>query len=146
MPDTSDFDVTTPRGAAPRRGNLVAALLLGLLLVGGFIALWVAYGSAPPQQPQADVAANASNETAQVVRDLQTAIKGLQTTDEKIAGQLQSVQQTLASTQAETKRLVDQVTALSGKFDALQQSFASAQRQSSPASSEPPPAPAKRRR
>ena len=83
MPDTSDFDVTTPRGPAPRRGNLVAALLLGLLLVGGFIALWVAYHSAPPQQPQADVAANASNETAQVIRDLQTAIKGLQTTDEK---------------------------------------------------------------
>ena len=77
---------------------------------------------------------------------IQTAIKGLQTTDEKIAGQLQSVQQTLASTQAETKRLADQVTALSGKLDALQQSFASAQRQSSPASSEPPPAPAKRRR
>jgi septal ring factor EnvC (AmiA/AmiB activator) len=147
MPDTSDFDVTTPRQAAPRRGNLVAALLLGLLLVGGFIALWVAYGSAPPQQPQADVAANASNETAQVIRDLQTAIKGLQTTDEKVASQLQSVQQTLASNQAETKRLADQVTALSGKFDALQQSFASAQRQSSPASSEPPPpAPAKRRR
>src|SRR5258707_12910750 len=97
MPDTSDFDVTSPRGAAPRRGNLVAALLLGLLLVGGLIALWVAYGSAPPQQPQADVAANASNETAQVIRNLQTAIKGLQTTDEKVAGQLQSVQQTLAS-------------------------------------------------
>src|SRR6476660_5935903 len=62
MPDTSDFDVTTPRGAATRRGNLVAALLLGLLLVGGFIAPWVAYRSAPPQQPRADVAANASNE------------------------------------------------------------------------------------
>ncbi len=146
MPDTSDFNVTTPRGAAPRRGNLVAALLLGLLLVGGFIALWVAYHSAPPQQPQADVAANASNETAQVIRDLQTAIKGLQTTDEKVAGQLQSVQQTLASNQAETKRLADQVTAFSGKLDALQQSFASAQRQSSPASSESPPPPAKSRR
>ena len=146
MADTSDFDVTTPRGAAPRRGNLVAALLLGLLLVGGLIALWVAYGSAPPQQPQADATTNASNETAQVIRDLQTAIKGLQTTDEKVAGQLQSVQETLASTQAETKLLADQVTALSGKFDVLQQSFASAQRQSSPASSEPPPAPAKRRR
>ena len=146
MPDTSDFDVTTPRGAATRRGNLVAALLLGLLLVGGFIAPWVAYRSAPPQQPRADVAANASNETAQVIKDLRTAIKGLQTTDEKVAGQLQSVQQTLASNQAETKRLADQVTALSGKFDALQQSFASVQQQPSPASSESPQPPAKRRR
>jgi septal ring factor EnvC (AmiA/AmiB activator) len=144
MPDTSDFDVTTPRGAAPRRGNLVTELLLGLLLVGGFIALWVAYGTTPPpQQPQADVAAN---ETVQVIRDLQTAIKGLQTTDEKVAGQLQSVQQTLASNQADAKRLSEQVTALSGKLDALQQSFASAQRQSSPAATESPPAPAKRRR
>ena len=150
MPDTSDLDVTTPRGAAPWRGNLVAALLLGLLLVGGFIALWVAYGSAPPQQPRADVAAASSNEATQAIKDLQTS-------QQKIAGQLQSVQQTLTSNQAETKqtlsaeqaetkRLSDQVTALSGKLDTLQQFLASAQRQSSPASSEPPPAPAKRRR
>ena len=146
MTDTSDFDVTTPRRAAPRRGGLVAALVLGLILGGGLTALWTVYGSAP--QPRAD--ATASSETTQAIKDLRTS-------QQKIAGQLQSVQQTLTSNQAETKqtlsaeqaetkRLSDQVTALSGKLDALQQSFASAQRQSSPASSEPPPAPAKRRR
>jgi len=148
MPDKSDFDATTPWEAAPRRGNLVAVFLFGLLLAGGFVALWVAYGSAPPQQPRADVAAASSNEATQAIKDLQTS-------QQKIAGQLQSLQETLASNQAETKqalsaeqaeskRLSDQVTALSSKLDALQQSFASAQRQSSPAFSEPPPAPAKK--
>ena len=146
MTDTSDFDVTTPRRAAPRRGGLVAALVLGLILGGGLTALWANYGSAP--QPQAD--ATASSETAQAIKDLQTS-------QQKIAGQLQSVQQTLTSNQgetkqalsaeqAETKRLSDQVTALSGKLDTLQKSFASAQQQPSPASSEPPSAPAKRKR
>ncbi len=146
MTDTSDFDVTTPRRAAPRRGGLVAALVLGLILGGGLTALWTVYGSAP--QPRAD--ATASNETAQAIKDLQTS-------QQKIAGQLQSVQQTLTSNQAETKqtllaeqaetkRLSDQVTALSGKLDALQQSFASVQQQPSPASSESPRPPAKRRR
>jgi hypothetical protein len=99
------------------RGGLVAALVLGLVLGGALTALWAAYDSAPSRQPQGDVATTASNETAQAIKDLQT-------TEQKIAGQLQSLQQTLAS---ETKRLSDQVTALSGKLDALQQSFASAQ-------------------
>jgi uncharacterized coiled-coil protein SlyX len=149
MTDQSQFDVTSARPAGPRRAGFVVGLLLGLILGGGLMALWGIYGSAPPKQPQADVAANASNETAQAIKDLQT-------TEQKIAGQLQSLQQTLASNQAETKqtlvaqqaetkRLSDQVTALGGKLDALQQSFASIQ-QPSPAPSEPPPAPAKRRR
>jgi Spy/CpxP family protein refolding chaperone len=122
---------------------------LGLILGGGLMALWGIYGSAPRKQPQADVAANASNETAQAIKDLQT-------TQQKMIGELQSVHQTLTSAQgetkqaigseqADTKRISDQVTALSGKLDALQQSFASAQQQS-PAPAEPPPAPAKRRR
>ena len=144
MADTSDdFAVTTPRRAAPRRAGLVAGLVLGLIVGGGLTALWAVYGSAP--QPRS---ATASNETAQAIKDLQT-------TEQEIAGQLQSLQQALVSNQAETKqalgaeqvetkRLSDQVTALSGKLDALQQSFASAQQQSAPP--EPPRAPAKRRR
>jgi septal ring factor EnvC (AmiA/AmiB activator) len=151
MTNQSEFDVTIPRVPAPRRGAFVAALLLGLILGGGLTALWAVYGSASLKEPPADVAASSSNETAQAIKDLQA-------TQQKIAGQLQSSQQTLeseqaeikqalASEQADTKRLSDQVTGLSGKLDALQQSFARAQQQqSSPASSEPPTAAAKRRR
>jgi hypothetical protein len=62
-----------------------------------FWALGGISGSAPPKQPQTDVAANASNETAQAVKDLQT-------TEQKIAGQMQSLQQAIASNQAETKQ------------------------------------------
>jgi len=75
--------------------------VLGLILGAGLMALWENYGSAPPSQPQAGVAANASDETKQAIKDLQT-------TEQKIVGQLQSVHQTLASEQAETKRLSDQ--------------------------------------
>jgi hypothetical protein len=150
MTDQSQFHSTTAPASAHRRGGFVLGLVLGLILGGGLMGLWGIYGSAPRKQPQADVAANASNETAQAIKDLQT-------TQQKIIGELQSVHQTLtsaqgetkqaiASEQAETKRISDQVTALSGKLDALQQSFASAQQQSSPAPSEPPSAPAKRRR
>jgi uncharacterized coiled-coil protein SlyX len=38
-----------------------------------------------------------------------------------------TLQQTVSSNQSETKQLSDQINALSGKLEALQQSFASAQ-------------------
>ena len=149
MTDHSQLDRTPPTDR-PGNRRFVVALILGLILGAGLMALWGISGSVPLKQPQTDVAANASNETAQAVKDLQT-------TEQKIAGQMQSLQQaiasnqaetkqTLAAEQAETKRLSDQVTALSGKLDALQQSFASVQQQASPAPSEPAPASAKRRR
>jgi uncharacterized protein HemX len=123
----SHFDGITARAAASRRDRFVVGLLLGLILGGGLTLLWTINGSAP------------------------------RTTEQKIAGQLQSLQQTLASNQAETKqalaseqaetkRLSDQVTALGSKLDALQQSFADAQQESSRAPSEPSPPPSKRRR
>jgi uncharacterized protein HemX len=142
MTNQSEFDRSSPRTARAGNGRFVLALVLGIIVGTGSIALWEIYNP----QPEADV----SNETTQAIKDLQAS-------QQKIAGQLQSVRQTLeseqteikqmlASEQAETKRLSDQVTGLNGKLDALQQSFASAQQQPSPAASEPPPAPAKRRR
>ena len=127
----SHFDGISARAAASRRDRFVVGLLLGLILGGGWTLLWAINRSGPPPS------------------------KNLQTSEQKIAGQLQSLQQTIASNhaetkqafaseQAETKRLSDQIRALDSKLDALQQSFASAQQQSSPASE--PQAPAKRRR
>jgi peptidoglycan hydrolase CwlO-like protein len=146
MTDQSQFDGNVTPPGRPGKGGLIAALVLGLILGAGLMLLWGIYGSAPLSQPEPGVAANAPNETAQAIKDLQTTEqKIVETTEQKIVGQLQSVQQTLASEQAETKRLSDQITTLNGKLDALQQSFA-AQQQSSPAPSPPPPAPAKRRR
>ena len=66
----------------------------------------------------------APDPTALAIRDLQTSMQ-------QAVDQLKTLQQTVSSEQAETKQLSDQVNALSGKYEALQRSFASA-----------PPAPA----
>jgi hypothetical protein len=58
--------------------------------------------------------------TAQSIQDLQTSLQ--QAVDE-----LKALQQTVLSNRSETQQLSDQINALSGKFEALQQSFASAQ-------------------
>jgi TolA-binding protein len=142
MTDRSQFDGNAPP-ARTRTGGFLVAFILGLILGGGLMALWETYGSTPLKQPRADIAANVSNETAQAIKDLQN-------TQQKVVDELeqqhQSVQQTLASEQAETKRLSEGVTALNGKLESLQQSFATVQRQPSPVSSVPPPASPKRRR
>ncbi len=65
------------------------------------------------------------NETAQAIRDLQAS-------QQRAADQLKALQQTVSSDQAEIIRLSEKVTALTGKLEALQQSFASARRAPAP--------------
>jgi phage shock protein A len=67
----------------------------------------------------------------------------LQALQQQLAGQMQAVTQLLASQQAEIKRLSDQVAALSGKVDALQQPVAPAPgaKQAAPVRKKPAPAP-----
>jgi predicted nucleic acid-binding Zn-ribbon protein len=64
---------------------------------------------APPADP-----------TAQSIQDLQTSLQ-------QVVDQMKALQQAVSSNQSETKQLSDQISALSGKLEALQQSFASAQ-------------------
>jgi uncharacterized coiled-coil protein SlyX len=69
--------------------------------------------------------AAAPDPTAQVIHDMQTSLQ-------EALDQLKAIQQTVSSDQAESKRLSAQVNALSGKLEALQQSFASAQQAPTP--------------
>ena len=92
-----------------------------MLLEVAFIALvaisiWAIYQFVPARERQP----TAPNETAQ-------AIRGLQSSQLHVIEQVNALQEAVASGQAETKRLSDEMTALNGKLEALQQSFASAQ-------------------
>lgn len=72
--DQSQFD----GNAAPARtrtSGFLVALIVGLIVGGGLMALWEIYGSAPVKQPKADIAAIASNETAQAIKDSGYATK-----------------------------------------------------------------------
>jgi peptidoglycan hydrolase CwlO-like protein len=89
---------------------LIAAALLAILGVYASIPVTERRANAPPV-----------NETAQAIRDLQAS-------QQRAADQLKALQQTVSSDQAEIIRLSEKVTALTGKLEALQQSFASAQR------------------
>jgi uncharacterized protein HemX len=128
--------------AAPlrSRGRWTPHLVILLVAVAaGSAALWDLYGgglsSAPA--PRLDVA----SETTQAVED-QTPPPPPQ---QPSADQFQALQQDLADQQAETRRLSDKVAALSGKVDALQQSFASTAvpvAKATPPRKKPPAAPA----
>jgi septal ring factor EnvC (AmiA/AmiB activator) len=89
---------------------LIAAALLAILGVYASIPVTERRANAPPV-----------NETAQAIRDLQAS-------QQRAADQLKALQQTVSSDQAEIIRLSEKVTALTGKLEALQQSFARAQR------------------
>jgi uncharacterized coiled-coil protein SlyX len=66
------------------------------------------------------------------------AIHALQMAQQQAAAQLTALQQTVSSDRAEMKRLSDDVTALTGKLEALQQSLASAQQSPAVPPTEPP--------
>jgi uncharacterized coiled-coil protein SlyX len=123
----------------PRRGLSALFLLLGLVIGAGAVALWgrLAYPPPPAPPPQASV----SDETTEAIRNLEAG-------QQKTADQLQAIQQTLASDQAQMKQLSDEVAAVSDKLEALRQSFGSSQQAARPATpaSPPPAAPANPRR
>jgi chromosome segregation ATPase len=119
----------------------LASAVLALLVAGGVaVALWRSYGSAPAEPERSSVQARQLQARAtQASEQLVEKTKGLEVTQQESIDQLQMVQdqlqtarRLLASQQADTKRLSEQVTNLTEAVDGLRQSFASAQ--SEPAS------------
>jgi uncharacterized protein HemX len=125
---------------------LAAATLLVVLAGVASIALWRTYTGAAPELDRVVVARALQARTAQASEQLVEKTKGLEATQQESIDQLQVVQdqlstvrRLLASQQADTKRLSEQVSTLTEAIDGLRQSYASAQ------PSEPAASPARKR-
>jgi peptidoglycan hydrolase CwlO-like protein len=101
--------------ARTRKRRSPVFIVLSLLAFVCLVVLGV-YETIPVKEHKAA----APDPTAQAIHDMQTSLQ-------QALDQLKAIQQMVSSDQAETKRLSAQVNALSGKLEALQQSFASAQ-------------------
>jgi uncharacterized membrane protein YccC len=125
-------------GAMSRLGSqplAVASAALIVMLVGiGFVAMWRSYtGTSPEQERAAAVVHQLQARAAQASEQFVEKTKGLEATQEEQVDQLQLVQdqlqtarRQLAAQQAESKRLAEQVSALTEAVESLRQSFASA--------------------
>ena len=108
--------------AALVRHRRLFAVALGLILVGlGYVILQrgLAGNSAGGSSTVAAPAAE------QIANELLQTTKGLQVTQQQAVDQLQVVQDQLAAQKAETKKLSEQMAAVTEKLVALQQSVAS---------------------
>src|ERR1700730_4818439 len=111
-----------------RTGRILVLALLAVALIvplGVYETIPVKQHNvtAPPPPPP--------DPTAQAIHDLGASLQ-------QAVSQLRALQQTVSSDRAEIKRLSDDVTALTDKLEALQQSFASAQQAPAVQPTEPP--------
>jgi uncharacterized protein HemX len=139
--------LTRDHGAA-RAGTqpiaLAAVTLLVIFAGAASIALWRAYSGAAPESDKLVAARQLQARTAQASEQLVEKTKGLEATQQESIDQLQMVQeqlhtvrQLLTAQQADTRRLSDQVSALSQAVDGLRQSHASTQASEQPSASPP---------
>jgi uncharacterized coiled-coil protein SlyX len=106
----------------PKRASWISTAVAALLLacVGvGLAFFWRAYGGSVAALPSV-----ASVNRPAAAGPAEKALSDLQAVQQQLAGQVQAANQLLASQQAEIKRLSDQLAALTGKIDALQQPVA----------------------
>jgi uncharacterized protein HemX len=122
---------------------LAAGSLIVIMLGIGSIALWRGYTGATAEPDRVVAVRQLQAKAAQASEQLVEKTKGLEVTQQEsidqlqvIQDQLQTVKRLLAAQQADTKRLSEQVSALTEAIDGLRQSFASVQ--STEASDRPP--------
>jgi uncharacterized coiled-coil protein SlyX len=109
------------RADARGRRRLIIPLVATLVLIGGVTA-WALGRSKVDAPPPNFVIAPANN--GQASDELLETAKGLQVTQQQAVDQLQVVQDQLAAQKAETKKLSEQMAAVTEKLDALQRSVA----------------------
>jgi septal ring factor EnvC (AmiA/AmiB activator) len=105
----SETDAGARQGRSPAFIALSSLAFVFVVTLGVYVTIPVKEHKAPQPDP-----------TAQSIQDLQTSLH-------QAVDQLMALQQTVSSNQSVTKQLSDLISALSGKLDALQQSFGSAQ-------------------
>jgi uncharacterized coiled-coil protein SlyX len=128
MGDQSRFERPPGPDRHSRRRRIFVLTLLAVVLI---VPLGV-YETIPVKQHKATASPPPPPDpTAQAIHDLQASLQ-------QAVSQLRGLQQTVSSDRAEIKRLSDDVTALTGKLEALQQSFASAQQAPAVQPTEPP--------
>ncbi|MFO1110930.1 MAG: hypothetical protein U1E61_17265 [Bradyrhizobium sp.] len=110
-----------------------AAALLAIVIGIGAIAGWRAYTGSAPELDRVVVTRQLQARATQASEQLVEKTKGLEATQQEsidqlqvVQDQLQTVRRLLASQQADTKRLSEQVATLTESIDGLRQSFASA--------------------
>jgi len=126
----------------------LTAVALCLILAGGIaITSWRIYSGHSPETDRAVAVRVLQARTAQASEQLVEKTKGLEATQQESIDQLQMVQdqlmtvrRLLATQQADTKKISEQVGSLTEAVDGLRQSFASVQ------ASEPAAAPSPRNR
>src|SRR5215831_412914 len=124
-----------------------ATALLAIVVGIGAIAAWRAYTGNAPELDRVVVTRQLQARATQASEQLVEKTKGLEATQQEsidqlqvVQDQLQTVRRLLASQQADTKRLSEQIVTLTESIDGLRQSFASAQ------ANDPAPAPSTRNR
>ena len=140
-----------PRSASPiaRFGGqpiaIAAAALIIVVLGVSTITLWRSYsGSAVPETDRVVASRQLQARATQASEQLVEKTKGLEATQQESIDQLQMVQdqlltvrRLLATQQADTRKLSEQVGTLTEAIDGLRQSFASAQAAEPAAASAP---------
>src|SRR5471030_2296106 len=104
----------------------VLAVALAVILIGlGCAMVWGFGARSVAALPSSADAAGSASTREQVSNELLETAKGLQVTQQQAVDQLQVVQDQLAAQKAETKKLSEQIAAVTEKLDALQLSVAS---------------------
>jgi septal ring factor EnvC (AmiA/AmiB activator) len=107
-----------------RRLRVLAVALVIILIGLGCAMLW-GFGSSTVAALPSNTSAVSAPAREQVADEILETAKGLGITQQQAVDQLQVVQDQLAMQKAETKRLSEQIAAVTEKLDALQQSIAS---------------------